>query len=98
MVIAIMRQLTMTGPRDLQWQEVAEPDLRNEGEALVRPLAVATCDLDGAIVRGETPMPGPIALGHEGIAEVLDIGKAVTSVRRGDRVVVPFQISCGECD
>ena len=98
MVIAIMRQLTMTGPRDLQGQEVPEPDIRGDPEALVRPLAVATCDLDGAIVRGETPLQGPIALGHEGVAEVLEIGAAVTSVKPGDRVVVPFQISCGECD
>jgi alcohol dehydrogenase len=98
MVIAIMRQLTMTSPRDLEWLEVPEPDLRSDVEALVRPLAVATCDLDGAIVRGETPMPGPIALGHEGIAEVLAVGETVTSVKPGDQVVVPFQVSCSECD
>lgn len=97
MVIAIMRRLLMTSPGDLQWQDVPEPDLQGEGEALVRPLVVATCDLDGPLVAGETPLPGPIALGHEGIAEVLAVGRAVTTVRPGDHVVVPFQISCGEC-
>ena len=98
MVIAIMRQLVMTSPGALDWQDTREPDLRGDAEALVRPLAVATCDLDGPIVRGETPIPGPVAVGHEGVAEVLAVGGAVTSVRPGDRVVVPFQISCGECD
>ncbi len=87
----------MTSAGALAWHDAPEPDLREDGDALVRPLAVATCDLDGPIVRGETPLPGPIALGHEGVAEVLAVGGAVTSVRPGDRVVVPFQISCGEC-
>ena len=98
MVIAIMRQLTMASPGVLDWHDVPEPDLQGDAEALVKPLVVATCDLDGPMVAGETPFPGPIALGHEGVAEVLAVGKAVTSVKPGDRVVVPFQISCGECD
>ena len=98
MVVAILRQLTMLSPGDLQWQNVPEPDLQGSGEALVRPIVVATCDLDGPLVHGETPIPGPVALGHEGIAEVLEVGSAVRTVRPGDRVVVPFQISCGSCD
>ena len=94
----MMQQLTMTSPGDLEWQDVPEPDLRGDQEALVRPLAVATCDLDAAMAAGQTPLPGPIALGHEGIAEVVEVGGAVTGVRRGDLVVIPFQISCGECE
>ena len=98
MVIAIMRQLVMTSPGDLQWQDTPEPDLQSGKEALVRPLAVATCDLDGPIVSGQTPIPGPVAVGHEGVAEVLAVGGDVTTVKPGDHVVVPFQISCGECE
>lgn len=93
-----MRRLEMIAPGDLRWRDVAEPDLRGDGEALVRPLAVASCDLDGAIATGQTPLPGPIALGHEGVAEIVEVGRAVTGVERGDLVVVPFQIACGECD
>ncbi len=92
-----VRQLMMIGPGELAWTEAKEPDLEGPGEALVRPLAVATCDLDGAIVKGETPMPGPIALGHECVGEVAAVGSAVEGFAPGDVVVVPFQISCGEC-
>src|SRR5207302_1160221 len=58
----------------------------------------ALCDLDHPMIVGETPFPTPIALGHECVAEVLAAGPAVESVAPGDVVVVPFQISCGECD
>jgi threonine dehydrogenase-like Zn-dependent dehydrogenase len=47
---------------------------------------------------GRFPVPGEIALGHEFVAEVVEAGDGVTRFRRGDRVIVPFQISCGECD
>jgi threonine dehydrogenase-like Zn-dependent dehydrogenase len=92
-----MRSLTFTGPGSLEWREVAEPRVAGIREAIVRPLTIATCDLDAVIVRGEAPFPPPFAIGHEGIAEVVDIGEAVRSVAPGDRVVVPFQISCGDC-
>src|SRR3954447_8022649 len=93
-----MRQLTLTAPKSLEWHDVPEPDLRSAGEALVRPLAVATCDLDHPMVAGDTPFPLPIALGHECVAEVVATGADVLGVRPGDRVVVPFQISCGTCE
>jgi threonine dehydrogenase-like Zn-dependent dehydrogenase len=92
-----MRQLTMTADRRVEWWDVPEPELRGDGEALVRPVAVALCDLDQPILRGEAPIPGPIALGHEFVAEVIDAGDDVRTVGAGDRVVVPFQISCGAC-
>jgi len=98
MVIAIMRQLLMSEPGSVEWVDVPEPDLQGAGEALVRPVAVATCDLDGPIVNGETPIPGPIQLGHEAVGEVVEVGGDVQSVSVGDSVVIPFQISCGECE
>jgi threonine dehydrogenase-like Zn-dependent dehydrogenase len=64
--------------------------------AVVRPLAVARCDLDLYIARGVVPFKGPIGFGHESICEVVDAGDAV-NVSPGDRVAVPFQISCGTC-
>jgi alcohol dehydrogenase len=92
-----MRALTYAGPRQLEWRDAPEPAVASDGEAIVRHLAVATCDLDALIVAGTSPFPAPFALGHEGVAEVLDVGDGVTSVRPGDRVLVPFQISCGTC-
>jgi alcohol dehydrogenase len=93
-----MQALILESPGSLEWQDVPEPDLRGPGEALVAPVAVATCDLDIAIATGLAPVPGPIAMGHEGIARVVAAGSDVTSVAEGDLVVVPFQISCGRCE
>ena len=92
-----MKQLMMHSPGVLEWIEAPEPDLRGPGEALVRPLAVASCDIDGPMVHGQAPIPAPIALGHEGVAEVIAVGPEVERFSVGDRVVVPFQINCGEC-
>ena len=92
-----MQQLTMTADRQVEWWDVPAPALQGPGEALVRPLAVALCDLDQPILRGDAPIPGPIAIGHEFVAEVTDVGDEVRAVAPGDRVVVPFQISCGAC-
>jgi alcohol dehydrogenase len=93
-----MRQLTLVEPGKVEWVDAGEPSLQGPREAIVRPLAVALCDLDVLIVRGEFPLETPVALGHEFVAEVVDVGDEVTVSRPGDRVVVPFQISCGECD
>jgi alcohol dehydrogenase len=92
-----MRQLEIIGARWVEWREVPAPRLQGDGEALVRPLAVAMCDLDAVFLSGGVPIAEPFALGHECVAEVLEVGDGVTSVAPGDRVVVPFQISCGTC-
>jgi alcohol dehydrogenase len=93
-----MRQLTFVEAGRVEVREAIAPELAGDGEALVRPIAVARCDLDLVFARGKAPVAGPFALGHECIAEVLAIGDAVRTVRPGDRVIVPFQISCGACD
>jgi len=93
-----MRQLTFIGPGKLEWWDVVAPQIRAASDAIVRPIAVARCDLDYAMVTGAAPLPGPFAFGHECAGEVVEVGDAVTNVKPGDKVVVPFQISCGACD
>jgi len=93
-----VRTLTVSAPGEVAWREVPEPDLRDARDALVRPVAVALCDLDHPVITGSAPIPAPIDLGHEAIAEVVATGAAVSHVRPGDLVVVPFQVSCGTCD
>ena len=93
-----MKQLTKTGNSRVEWRDVAEPELGGAGEALVRPLAVAVCDLDHLMIHGQAPIPGEIALGHEQVGEVVAVGDEVTGHRVADLVSVPFQISCGFCD
>ena len=92
-----MRQLTFEEAGRYAWREVPDPELTAAEQALVRPLAVACCDLDVAVAHGYAPLPPGYAVGHEGLAEVVAVGDGVTGVRPGDRVVVPFQISCGDC-
>jgi threonine dehydrogenase-like Zn-dependent dehydrogenase len=82
----------------LEWHDVAEPTLTSDRAALVRPLAVATCDLDDLIIAGQSPFPAPLAIGHECVAEVIDVGDDAGDLAPGQRVSVPFQISCGDCD
>ena len=92
-----MQQLVLVGPGSVRWQDVAEPPPPDPDAAIVRPVAVATCDLDVGVLTGNYPLAGPYPFGHEGIADVVDVGSNVNTVSPGDRVIVPFQISCGTC-
>jgi threonine dehydrogenase-like Zn-dependent dehydrogenase len=92
-----MRQLTFEEAGRYAWREVADPKITAPQQALVRPLVVACCDLDVAVCHGRAPLPPGYAVGHEGLAEVVAVGDDVSGVQVGDRVVVPFQINCGNC-
>src|SRR5687767_1553022 len=92
-----MRHLVYESPGHYAWREAPDPELTGDGQALVRPIAVASCDLDAAVARGHAPLPPGYAQGHEGIAEVVAVSPGVRTVRPGDRVIVPFQLSCGTC-
>ncbi|SRR5579875_11592 len=92
-----MRQLTYISPGKLEWWDVPPPRIEAATDALVRPIAVARCDLDPLIARGLPGFPGPFAVGHETIGEVADTGEAA-GVAPGDQVVIPFQLSCGRCE
>jgi threonine dehydrogenase-like Zn-dependent dehydrogenase len=92
-----VRQLMLDGPGAVRWAEAPDLQLSGPEAALVRPMAVATCDLDVAVLKGRFPLEGPYPFGHEGVAEVVEVGDGVHSVAVGDIVVVPFQISCGRC-
>jgi threonine dehydrogenase-like Zn-dependent dehydrogenase len=92
-----MRELIFIEAGSVEWHDAAVPKLQGVDDALVRPIAVARCDLDWVLARGKAPVSGPFPLGHECVAEVLAVGSRVSNVRVGDRVIVPFQISCGAC-
>jgi len=81
----------------LAWEEVETPKLVEPRDALVRPIAVARCDLDPAIALGLYPMPAPFVMGHEMVGEVVAVGEAISNVRLGDKVIVPFLLSCMTC-
>jgi alcohol dehydrogenase len=91
-----MRQLVFLEAGRVAWQEAPEPVLGDRRAALVRPLAVARCDLDRPMAAFGF-FAGPFAVGHETVAEVIAVGAEVSERRVGERVLVPFQVSCGTC-
>jgi alcohol dehydrogenase len=92
-----MRQLNYIKAHTLEWHDVPAPSLPSDAAALVRPLVVSTCDMDGVVISGMARFKGPVPVGHEGVGEVVDVGDAVGGFRPGDRVIIPWKISCGEC-
>ena len=93
-----MRALIAAPGGRLRWRDVPAPPPPGPLGAVVHPIAASTCDLDCPLTLGATQLPLPLHLGHECVADVLAVGERVTTVKVGDRVVVPFQINCGVCE
>lgn len=89
-----MKALVFESPGVLAWRDVPDPTALPHG-AVVRPLAVARCDLDAPMAAFGL-FPGPFPVGHELVAEVVEVGADV-DLPIGTRVSVPFQLSCGTC-
>lgn len=66
-------------------------------ELVVRIAGAGLCHSDLSVINGDRPRPVPIALGHEGSGEVVEVGSAIDDVRPGDHVVFQFSASCGRC-
>jgi threonine dehydrogenase-like Zn-dependent dehydrogenase len=92
-----MRQLTCIEAGKLEWREVPPPRIGGSGEALIRPLAVARCDIDRFLISGLFPLRGPFALGHECVGEIVELSDDVSGLAVGQRVVSSFQVCCGRC-
>jgi alcohol dehydrogenase len=92
-----MRSLQVAPGVRLRFRDVPVPAPPGPDGAIVHPIACSTCDLDCAIALGDTQFALPLHLGHECVADVLAVGERVSAVKPGDRVIVPFQISCGTC-
>jgi threonine dehydrogenase-like Zn-dependent dehydrogenase len=93
-----VKALTWHGKRDVRVEEVPDPRLEQSTDAIIRVTSTAICgsDLHLYEVLGPFLSPGDI-LGHEPMGIVEEVGAEVTHIRPGDRVVVPFNISCGSC-
>lgn len=92
-----MKQLVFVKRNTIEWQEVPDPVIDGPNQAIVRPLAIARCDLDLPIIRGQTLFRPGFALGHEFVGEIIQTTSDVTGFPAGTKVVVPFQVSCGTC-
>lgn len=93
-----MRALCWYGKGDVRVESVSDPKILDAQDAIIRITTTAICGSDLHLLDGFVPtmVPGDV-LGHEPMGEVVEVGSEVTKLKRGDRVVVPFCISCGEC-
>ena len=93
-----MRALCYHGKNDVRIDTVPDPKIEDPRDIVLKVSACAICGSDLHILDGYTPtMETGDILGHEFMGEVAEVGSAVTNLKVGDRVVVPFNISCGEC-
>ena len=93
-----MRALCWHGEEDVRVENVPDPEIVNPHDAIVEITATAICGSDLHLYDGYVPtMREGDVLGHEPMGEVVEVGPAVDSLEVGDRVVVPFTISCGSC-
>lgn len=92
-----MRQLYYIRRGKLEWRESPDYIIQNSDQAIVKSIVAGRCDLNYFIALGATPFQAPFAIGHESVGEVVEVGANVKRVKVGDRVVVPFHISCGHC-
>jgi threonine dehydrogenase-like Zn-dependent dehydrogenase len=93
-----MKAVCWYGTHDVRVEHVPEPKILNTRDALVRITSSAICGSDLHLYDGYIPtMQKGDILGHEFMGEVLEVGKDVPNLKKGDRVVVPFTICCGRC-
>ncbi len=86
------------GKQDVRVETVADPKLLNERDAIVRVTSTAICGSDLHLYDGFVPtMESGDVLGHEFMGEIIEVGRGVQNLHKGDRVVVPFPIACGSC-
>ena len=92
-----MKAAVIHGAKKVTCDNVPDPVIKNDRDIILKVTATAICGSDLHIYSGGIPQPRPMVLGHEFMGIVEETGKAVTNLKRGDRVVVPFPIACGTC-
>lgn len=93
-----MKALCWYGTGDVRVETVPDPKIENPRDAIIRITASGICGSDLHLFNGFMPtMQKGDILGHEPMGEVVEVGSAITNLKKGDRVVVPFTIACGNC-
>lgn len=93
-----MKALCWHGKNDVRIDTVPDPTIINDRDAVLKVTSTAICGSDLHLYNGFMPMmeAGDI-LGHEFMGEVVEVGKGVGNLKKGDRVLIPFNIACGNC-
>src|SRR4051812_48449430 len=93
-----MRAVTWCGIHDVRVSNVPDPKILNPRDAIVRITSTCICGSDLHLYDGYIPgMKSGDVIGHEFMGEVVELGSEVKNLNKGDRIVVPFTICCGNC-
>lgn len=92
-----MKAVTFQGMKNMEVKEVPDAVLQKKDDIIVRITSTAICGSDLHIYQGALPADKDYVVGHEPMGIVEEVGPEVTKVKKGDRVVIPFNISCGSC-
>jgi len=94
-----MKALCWHGKHDVRYDTVPDPVLEHPRDAIIKVSACAICGSDLHLFDGFMPeMKSGDVMGHEFMGEVVDVGPEAKNLKVGDRVVIPFTITCGQCD
>lgn len=92
-----MKALVYHGPRDVRVDNVPDPKIEEPTDVLVKITTTNICGSDLHMYDGRTNMQPGRVLGHENLGRVVEVGNAVSEIKVGDMVCMPFNISCGHC-
>lgn len=93
-----MKAVTFQGVKDVKVKTVADPRIEKKDDIIIRVTSTAICGSDLHLIHGMVPnLHEDYIIGHEPMGIVEEVGTEVTHLKKGDRVVVPFNISCGQC-
>jgi glutathione-independent formaldehyde dehydrogenase len=96
-VVMIMKAVVYKEPFKVAVEEVPDPKLQHPNDVIVRITSSAICGSDLHMYEGRTAAKAGIVFGHENQGIVEEVGEGVTSIKQGDRVVMPFNVACGFC-
>lgn len=92
-----MKALVFHKPKDVRVESVDDPRIEEPGDVIIRVTSSAICGSDLHIYNGMIPQPRSMVLGHEFMGVIEETGTGIRNLKKGDRIVVPFPVSCGNC-
>ncbi|MFC5406293.1 zinc-dependent alcohol dehydrogenase [Cohnella soli] len=92
-----MKAVTYQGPNSVEVSNVKDAAIEKNDDVIVKITSTAICGSDLHLFQGNFPLPKGYVIGHEPMGIVEEVGPEVSRVKKGDRVVIPFNVACGQC-
>lgn len=93
-----MKAVTYQGIKNVDITDVKDPEIKNADDIIIKVTTSAICGSDLHLLHGMIPnLPTNYVIGHEPMGIVEEVGPEVTKLKKGDRVIIPFNVSCGHC-